>query len=471
MTIESQRRIQLFAPTRERETQATRPDYVLMGIVGALVTIGLLTIYSVSFGPNLQAGTDPLAFIERHLLWLIVGIAGVAVATRLDYHLLQRVAVPLMLVTLLSLVAVLIFGKDVQGARRRIFESSIQPGEFAKIITVVYIATWLTSKGTKLRQIIYGLVPFSILVGLVAGLIALEPNYSTALLIALTAFAMFFVAGADLIQFGLSALIAGITAGVLFIQSPRAMDRIGLMWADVFKMSGDQGYQLRQMLIALASGGIFGKGLGTGGGQYGYVPVAHSDGIFAIWGEETGMVGTWLLVGLILLLAYRGFRIASKAPDDFGRVLAAGITLWLTFQAFVNIGVVTQLLPLTGQPLPFISYGGSALLTALGGVGILLSISRGKPVPVVVKSTPRVTSTPRAPTAPRAPASTRATATPRASESATRKTKSDEPRGQARASKQNNATFDYGWRDRRTRVSTVSRSTKPRRRPRTRTQD
>ncbi len=232
------------------------------------------------------------------------------------------------------------------------------------------------------------------------------------------------------------------------------MDRISLLWTDVFKIPTDQVWQLEQTLVALASGGIFGKGLGTGGGQYGYVPLAHSDGIFAIWGEETGLIGTWLLVGLILLLAYRGFRIASKAPDDFGRVLAAGITFWLTLQAFVNIGVVTQLLPFTGQPLPFISYGGSALVTALGGIGLLLSISRGKPVPVVVKSAPR------APTAPRGPESeTRTT------------TRTTAAAFDFRVSRQNDTSLDNGGRDRRTRVPAVGRSTKPRRRKRTRTQE
>ncbi len=432
MALDSQRRIQLFAPMRERDGEPTRPDYLLMVVVGTLLTIGLFTIYSVSFGPNLQKGSDPFSLVLKHGMWLAIGLVVLAVVMRLDYHLLQRIAVPLMFFTLASLVGVLVFGKEELGARRWFLEGSFQPGELAKIATVIYIAAWVTSKGTKLRQFIYGLVPFSILVGLVAGLIALEPNYSTSLLIAVTAFAMFFVAGADLIQFALSVLIGGSTALLLITQSQRAMERISLVWTDVFKVPGDQFWQLEQMLIALASGGIFGKGLGTGGGQYGYVPLAHSDGIFAIWGEETGLVGTWLVLGLILALAYRGFRIASNAPDDFGRVLAAGVTFLLTFQAFVNIGVVAQLLPLTGQPLPFISYGGSSLVICLLGIGILLGISRGKAAPIVVKSTPRAVPAPQA------------------------------------TEKRVNASFDYGWRNRRPRVSAGSRSTKPRRRSRSR---
>ncbi len=450
MAAESQRRIQLFAPTRTRTGESSRPDYFLVAIVGALAVIGLLLVYSVSFGPNLQSGDDPFALVEKDALWLVIGLLVMVIAMRLDYHLLQRFAVPLMGFTVICLVLVLFLGQDVQGARRWFLGGSFQPGELAKIATVIYIATWVTSKGTKLRQILYGLVPFSILVGVVAGLIALEPNYSTALLIAFTAFAMFFIAGADALQFGLSGLIGTLTAVGLLSQSPRAMDRVSLLWTDVFKIPSDQVWQLEQTLLALASGGIFGKGLGTGGGQYGYVPLAHSDGIFAIWGEETGLIGTWLLVGLILLLAYRGFRIASKAPDDFGRVLAAGITFWITLQAFVNIGVVTQLLPFTGQPLPFISYGGSALVTALAGIGLLLSISRGKPVPVVVKSTPRVPSASRVP------------------ENDARKAPRTAAAFDFRVPKQNDASLDYGGRNRRTRVPAVGRSTKPRRRPRSR---
>lgn len=432
MALDSRRRVQLFGPARARGDKATRPDYILMVVVGTLSTIGLLIIYSVSFGPNVQAGDNPLSLIEKHALFLFAGIVGLVVLMRLDYHLLQRIAVPLMLASLITLVLVLFLGEENQGARRWFLGGSIQPGEFAKLVTVIYIATWVTSKGAKLRQVTYGLIPFSILVGLVAGLIALEPNYSTAILIALTAFAIFFVAGADAVQFTLSVLIGGLTAAGLISRSPRALERITLMLTDPFKLPVDQAWQLTQSLIALASGGVFGKGLGTGGGQYGYVPLAHSDGIFAVWGEETGLVGTWLLVGLVLFLTYRGFRVASKAPDDFGRVLATGITVWLTLQAFVNIGVVTQLIPFTGQPLPFVSYGGSALVTALAGIGLLLSVSRGKAAPLVVKSAPRVANTPRS------------------------------------TEKEEHASFDYGWGNRRPRLSPPGRAANPRRHSRRR---
>lgn len=438
MAVRVKGRLDFFYPIRRWMglDWSTHPDWVLVVIIAMLSVIGVMMIYSVTVGPNVQVGRDdPFATVEKHLVALGLGILVLLFLTYSDYHIWQRLAVPMMLATLVALSLLLIFGQEEQGAKRWLLNGSFQPGEVAKLVTVIYIAAWLSSKGKKLRHPIYGLLPFGILVGLVAGLIVLEPNYSTAILIALTALAMFFIAGADLIQFSLSLIIGTATAALVISRSPRAVERLLLVLTDPFKSQGDQFWQLAQTLIALASGGLFGKGLGTGGGQYGYVPLAHSDGIFAIWGEETGLVGTFLLVGIFLLLAYRGFKLASNAPDSFGRVLAAGVTFWLVFQAFINIGVVTQLIPFTGQPLPFISFGGSSLVAALAGVGLLLSISRGKPLPIVVKSVPRVPS--GAPPQPK------------------------------RQTKENNASLDNRWRNGRARVPASRRSPTTSRRPRT----
>ncbi len=434
--------LSLFDALRARLTTAarTRPaDYVLVVIVGVLVLIGVMMIYSVSVGPNLQVGdADPFSLVERHLAILLVGVIVMLIFARLDYHILQRFAVLMMFVTVALLIALLLFGEGVEGARRWLLGPSIQPGELAKLVTIIYVAAWGASKGKKLRRLVYGLIPFSILIGLIAGLIILEPNYSTALLIAAVAFTMFFIAGADLKQFFGAGLLGGAVALFVVTQSSRAMSRLQLLQVEPSSALNDQSWQMAQTLIALASGGILGKGVGTGGGQYGYVPLAHSDGIFAIWGEETGLVGAILLVALFIALAHRGFRIAQKAPDDFGRVLAAGITFWLVLQAFINIGVVTQLIPFTGQPLPFISYGGSSLVMGMAGIGILLSISRALPKPPVVKSVPVVEGLPTTV-------------------------------GDKRAVKENelttkkNATISYGGRDRRTRVPARRRARTSRR--------
>lgn len=391
-------RIPLFAALKERlwSRANTRPaDYVLAVTVGLLLLIGLMMIYSVSVGPNLQVGSDdPFSLVQRHLTMMLIGLCVLLIFARLDYHLLMKYAVPLMVGIVLLLIALLIFGREENGAKRWLIGPSVQPGEIAKLVTVIYVAAWAASKGKKLKQLVYGLIPFSILIGLIAGLIILQPNYSTALLIGGVAFTMFFVAGADLKQFIGSAVFGGSVAALVVTQSARAMARFSTLNVEPSQELTDGSWQMAQTLIALASGGLFGKGLGTGGGQYGYVPLAHSDGIFAIWGEETGMIGAVVLVGLFVVLAYRGFRISRNAPDDFGRVLAAGVTFWLVLQAFVNIGVVTQLIPFTGQPLPFISYGGSSLVMCLASIGILLSISRALPKPPIVKSVPVVVGAP-----------------------------------------------------------------------------
>ncbi len=414
----------------------TRPaDYVLAIVIGLLVLIGLMIIYSVSVGPNLQVGSDdPFSLVERHLVMMVIGVSVLFIFARLDYHLLMRYAVPLMLVTLALLVALLLFGHEENEARRWLFGPSVQPGEIAKLITIIYVAAWAASKGKKLKRLVYGLMPFSILIGFVAGLIILQPNYSTALLIAGVAFTMFFIAGADLKQFIGAGLFGGAMAVLVVTQSARAMSRFSTLAIEPSQELTDGSWQTAQTLIALASGGLFGKGLGTGGGQYGYVPLAHSDGIFAIWGEETGLIGAIVLVGLFVVLAYRGFLIARNAPDDFGRVLAAGITFWLVFQAFLNMGVVTQLIPFTGQPLPFISYGGSSLVMCLASVGMLLSISRALPKPPVVKSVPTVGGAPLKENA---------------------------------LTLKKNATIDYGGGNGRTRVSPRRRAATPRRRAKT----
>lgn len=409
----------------------TRPaDYVLAIVVGLLALIGVMMVYSVSVGPNLQVGdADPFSLVERHFGMLVIGAGVLFILARLDYHLWMRYAVPLMLATLALLVALLLFGHEENGARRWLVGPSVQPGEIAKLITVIYVAAWSASKGKKLKRLVYGLIPFSILIGFVAGLIILQPNYSTALLIAAVAFTMFFVAGADIKQFLGAGLFGGAVAGLVVTQSVRAMSRFSTLYVEPSKELTDGSWQIAQTLIALASGGLFGKGLGTGGGQYGYVPLAHSDGIFAIWGEETGLIGAVVLVVLFVALAYRGFRIARNAPDDFGRVLAAGITFWLVLQAFINIGVVTQLIPFTGQPLPFISYGGSSLVMCLASVGILLSISRALPKPPVVTSVPTVGGAPT----------------------------------QEKQLAKKNATIRYGGGDGRSRIPPRRRTTTPRR--------
>ena len=276
----------------------------------------------------------------------------------------------------LLLGLVLVIGSDRFGGQRWLLNGSIQPGELAKLAVIIYIADWLSSKGARIRHVTYGLIPFAILLGFVTGLIVLQPDFSTAVLIAITAVAMFFIAGGDLWQMIASGVLGGATFALLITRSEYRLARI----TSFLNPMGDQlgsNYQVRQILIALGSGGVTGLGLGASRQKFGYIPASHTDGIFAILGEELGLIGCLVVIALFALLAYRGFRIAIAAPDAFGTVLAAGVTCSLIFQALINIAVVTATAPFTGIPLPFISFGGSSLVISMTGVGLLLAVSRG----------------------------------------------------------------------------------------------
>jgi cell division protein FtsW len=377
---------------------ALRVDYVLLGIVAGLLIIGLIMVWSVTFAPNVGQLPSPQSDFIKQAGYALVGLIILFALARIDYHVWGRAAILLMVIAVCALIA-LLFTTPINGARRWLLDGSIQPSEFAKFAMIVYMARWLSSKGEKLRNVTYGLLPFGIIVGAIAGLVMLQPNLSTAIIIGLCALAMFFIAGADAVQFALLLIVGGVSTGIVIFNMPHALERFTVFLQDPFALAGSEGYQIAETLIALGSGGLLGRGIGSGYAKFGYVPAPHTDSIFALLGEEMGLVGTWIVLALYLFLVYRGFRIAARATDPFGQVLAAGLTFWLIFQAFVNIAVVTATIPFTGVPLPFISFGGSALIAALAAVGVLLNISRS-----------------------------------------------------ASAAKEDNATFNFGWRDRGTRV-------------------
>ena len=381
-----------------------RADYVLLGIVAALLVIGLIMVWSVTFPPRVGLGLpDPESYAVKQLEFAALGLIVLLALSRIDYHFWGKLAIPLMVVTIAVLI-LLLFLPESNGARRWLFNGSFQPAEVAKFTVIIYMARWLSSKGEKLRQVTYGLLPFAIFVGGVTGLIIRQPNLSTALIIGLCAMAMFFIAGADLIQYVLLLIAGGVTVAIVIANTPYQLTRWTVFLQDPFANLTKENYQIAQTLTALGSGGLLGRGIGTGVSKFGYVPAPQTDSIFALLGEEMGLIGTWVVLALFLALLYRGFRIASKSNDPFGQVLAAGLTFWLIFQAFVNIAVVTATVPFTGVPLPFISFGGSALVSAMAAIGVLLNISRN-----------------------------------------------------AAALKERNATFNFGWWDRGTRVSRTDR--------------
>jgi cell division protein FtsW len=361
----------------ERARSATsQVDYVLLLAVAALLLIGLMMAYSTTFDWSYSETSNPLSYFIKQTGWVILGLVVMMLVARMDYTWWRRLAVPIMAGAVLSLLLVLIFGSKIFGAQRSFLNGSIQPSEPAKLAIIIYVAAWLSSKGAKIRRITYGLIPFSVLIGFIASLIVLQPDFSTAILIVMTAGTMFFIAGADLLQVVLACVVGSGTFFLLITNSAHAGERLRTYVAGLSDPTALSEH-VDRALVALGSGGLFGRGLGAGLQKFGWLPAPHTDSVFAVLGEELGLIGSLIVVALFALLAQRGFKIALESRDSFGAVLAAGLTCWLIFQAVINVGVMTAIIPFTGIPLPFLSVGGSAMVSCLGAVGLLLSISRG----------------------------------------------------------------------------------------------
>ncbi len=359
--------------------QTRNPDYWLLLTVAALTISGLVMVFSASFAVSYYYYQTPYRFFALQLAYAALGSVGLLVAVRVDYHRWQKVSLVFMLAALGLLVLVLAKGVEINGARRWLYfgPQSVQPAEIMKLALVVYLADWLGRKGEEVKHVIYGFVPFALLVGLIAGLIVRQPDFGTTILMVLVAFGIFFVSGAHLVQLGLGALFGGGVLAFLAVSAPYRAARFLGFWnpweSEIYR---ETGYQVRQALLALGSGGITGLGFGFGRQKYFWLPMAHTDAIFAVIGEELGLIGCLAVIALFAILAFRGYRVAAQAPDRFGFLLAAGITSWFVVQALINLGGITATIPFTGIPLPFISYGGSSLVISLTGAGILLSVSR-----------------------------------------------------------------------------------------------
>jgi cell division protein FtsW len=371
-------------PIEREEGASGQIDYVLVITVAALLLLGLMMVYSTTFDWAYALTGQPASFLIRQTVWTGLGLIGLVILTQLDYIWWRRLAVPIMGVALLLLILVLVLGSEKFGAQRAFLNGSIQPSEPAKLAIIIYVAAWLSSKGERIRQVTYGLVPFSVLIGVIAGLIVLQPDFSTAILIVLTAGMMFFIAGADLMQLAIGGVVSGATFYLLIRQSLHASGRLA-MYLDSLQDASLASYHTHQALIALGSGGLFGRGLGAGYQKFGYLPAPHTDSVFAVVGEELGLVGCLAVVALFALLAQRGFKIALEAREPFGAVLASGLTCWLVVQALINVAVMTAMVPFTGVPLPFMSLGGSSMVSSLVAVGLLLSVSRGSRLRVEVR--------------------------------------------------------------------------------------
>lgn len=350
-------------------------DYWLLLAATGLTVIGMLMVYSTTFDLGLLIHDKPTYFFQRQLGALAIGIVASLIFMQFDYHILRRFSVAFMAITLGSLAFLLIFGTESFGATRGLYGNSYQPSELAKLATILYIAHWLSSKGDRIRDVTYGLLPFAFITGIVCFLVVVQPDLSTSGLIALVSLTIFFVGGAELKQMFIAGSVGGGIFVTLMLTVPHAAARVAA-WQEVLRDPSQAIWQVRQALIALGSGGFLGVGLGNSAQKFGPLPAAHTDGVFAIVGEELGLAGSLVVILLFGMLIWRGIRTARHARDSYGGLLAVGITCWLSYQALINIAVITAVIPFTGIPLPFLSYGGSSLLMSILGVGILLNISR-----------------------------------------------------------------------------------------------
>ncbi len=356
---------------------AGKIDTWLMVPVLALLCIGVVMVDSASSFLAARYTGDAGYYFQRELMWVGLGVIAMLVTMRIDYRSWRRLSLGGMIVILPLLVVVLKFGVTAYGASRWLAIGSFfefQPSELTKLVLALYIADWLARKGNQVSTFLYGLAPFVILVGIVLGLVLLENDMGTAIIIAGMATAMFFTAGANIAQF----LLAMACGGLIFLKEALSGYRyyrwVGFL--NPFKDVTSINLQLYQGLLGLGSGNWFGLGLGASRQKTGYLPFPYTDSIFPIIGEELGFVVCAAIVLLFLFLAFRGFRLARRSQDLYGALLATGLTTWLILQAFINIGANTATIPYTGVPLPFISFGGSSIVVSLAAVGILLNISR-----------------------------------------------------------------------------------------------
>ncbi|MCR4306270.1 MAG: putative lipid II flippase FtsW [Candidatus Daviesbacteria bacterium] len=354
------------------ESQKKQVDLPLLLTVGILVVFGLMMVYDASAIQGLRDFKDSLYYIRQQLIWVTLGIAGMLFFTRFDYKKFKPIGVPLLIGSLVLLLAVFIPGLGFSGggAHRwlRLGFFTVQPAEIIKLTGVIYLAM-LFEKRVRL-------FPFLMLLGAVTLITAvLQRDLGSTIVFVLTSALIYFAAGGPIWHFLIVAPLGALASLLLILTSSYRIKRV-LALFDPFSDPQGSTYHISQVLIALGSGGLFGLGLGHSRQKFEYIPEVSTDSIFGIVGEEMGFVGGGLLIVLFVLLLFRGFKIATNTQDNFGKILALGLTSWLGIQAIVNLSSMTALLPLTGVPLPFISYGGSALVANMVAVGILLNISK-----------------------------------------------------------------------------------------------
>jgi cell division protein FtsW len=367
------------------ETASRSYDRLILVSTLTLLALGLTMVFNASTVMAQAQYHDPYFFIKRQALYALLGIGVLFLGLAINYRVYQRLAYPLLFITLIGLILVFIpgIGGKVRGAARwlKLGPFNLQPSEFAKLAMALFLAYSLTKKQEKMKDFSIGFLPHMMVAGVFIILVGLEPDFGTAITIAAIVFTMLFVGGTRLVHIFLSLGTGLGLAVIMVLRDPKKLNRV-FSYLDPWKYGQDVGYQLKQSLLAIGSGGLLGLGPGQSRAKLFYLPDAHTDFILSIFSEEMGFVGFILILTLFAILVYRGLRLSFRTEDSFGSYLALGLTLLIGLPAVINMGVVSGIFPTKGLSLPFLSYGGSSLLANMLAVGILLNISSQAKRPV-----------------------------------------------------------------------------------------
>lgn len=363
---------------RESQYRRVHFDFWLLIVTILLVAIGVTMVYSSSALLATEKFNDSYYFLKREILFVVLGFGLLAAVMKIPYHFYKKIIYPILAVAVFALVLTFVPGikSEVSGAARwvRFGSFSFQPSEFAKLAIVLFLAYSLAKKTARIKTFTIGFLANVVIVGLVTILVLGGRDFGSAMLVALISGILLFVAGVRIVYL-FASVLASLPVIYVTIASVEYRRRRVLAFLDPWADRYGSGFQMIQSFVAFSQGGVFGQGLGEGRQKLFYLPEAHTDFIASVLAEELGMIGVVTVVLLFAFFAYRGFKIAFNAPDAFGRYLAFGITLFIALQAILNLLVVMGFFPTKGMVLPFISYGGSALLTMLAAVGIMLNIS------------------------------------------------------------------------------------------------
>lgn len=366
---------QAQAQAKPAKTKRLGVDVPLLIIVVTLLVFGLLMVYSSSWDASLLIDKEPTYVFTRQLIWVGIGIVVCVTASLFDYHRYSKLVVFIMIGILGLLFAVLIANQVRFSAARSLFAGSVQPAELAKMSIILYLAVWLNNRQETLSSFKEGLLPLGIIVGLVALFILAQPDLSASMTVIILGAMMFFIGGGDMRQIGLIIGIVG-AAGFLMIKFFATGQARISQYLSGLRNPTQGSYHIRRTFEAVIKGRFFGVGLGNADTKFTGLPLPHTDSIFAVIAEETGVFGSFIVIVLFVLFLWRGYHIAKNAPDNLGKLITFGLVGWITLEALMNIAVIVGLFPMAGNALPFISAGGSSMVTTMAAVGIIMNVAR-----------------------------------------------------------------------------------------------